>query len=1013
MKRLSLLALLLFFALVAAATAQTTYYMTTGGSDSNSGTSGSPWASPNHALNCGDVIQAAAGTYSASNFQSGKWGTVTCPAGNSVAWLKCATFDACYISAGSNYGMYVDHSYWGVTGWEVTSTSSGYTCFAAAPPSSSPSANISHIIFANDVANGCGGGGLGTFASGSYSVDYIAIVGNIAYNSAQNSLNCYSGFSIYKPSATDSLAGTHIFIAGNFSYGNVDPSTCASSPSTDGDGIILDTFNGFAYCQQAVVENNIMVANGGHGFEKQGYVTNPSCAALTYVNSNTIWGDLSAIAASTNLCDEWVINEDYSVTGTKNIVQPDTATGCSGHTVVIMGAYNTSGTASGARPASAVAGNWIGLYTGATNTYVYNSDGNSFTFGSNTTGTSPSFANAVAPGAPSCGSAANVPACMATVIADFTPSGGAIGYGYQTPSSGAAFDPLFPQWLCNTNLPAGLIPTGCTTQFSLSTTASSITPAPYPPVNRHCCGDDWSEIETSRGTYTWTAFDAWQTATAAHAGSVNMYTFRSVPTWASGSTHAAPPTDVTTSCTFQAPLSGSGYDCMFQEFVTSYMQHLCGVSSQPSIPLTGACHMTYTNLWNEFNTSGYWTGTAAQLAQMSLDASAIIRAYCGDCFIVAASTSAGGVGGGGSISGDYDVALLAYLTAWGGLSGFVKPDYIDFHAYPSRDNIAPVPFPTTIQSNSSASCPNTTPSVYCYISIFQEVAQIKGSAVLGNSAISSWASGIPVMSTEGGWGTLIGVCDGSSCDYTTDANVSTLRKAYIGEWMLGLWQQGLAQALWYEYGNDACWGILYGPGSNSGCSSSPALPSGALPWLSALTQTQTWIAGCTSPGSWTETAVTGGNTWTLNATCGGNAAQFAFFDGWLTSYSMSTSYANYTTLDGTVHSASGSAPLTQMPVLLTNHMIPAVLSTPILMGKVVISATVGAPCFGDDTICISYSPRIGRQHNCESGSGRISLDQGIPIRACHKIARQNRTPSSGVEFLRRHRGILPSPTPEI
>jgi hypothetical protein len=916
--------------------AQTTYYMTTGGNDSNSGTVSSPWASPNHALNCGDVIQASAGTYAASNFQSGKWGTVTCPAGNSVAWLKCAMFDACKISAGSNYGMYVDHSYWGVQGWEATSTSSGFTCFAAAPPSSSPSANIHHIIFANNVANGCGGGGVNTFASGSYSVDYIVIAGNIAYNSAQNSLNCYSGISIYEPAATDSAPGTHIYIAGNFSYGNVDPSTCASNPSTDGDGIILDTFNGFAYCKQVAVENNVMVANGGHGFEKQGYVTNPSCAAPTSVTNNTVWGNLSAIAASTSLCVEWLINEDYGITGTANIVQPNTASGCGSHTVIAMDAYNTSGTASGPRPASSVSGNWSGPFTGATNTYVYNSDGNTFSFGSNTTGTSPSFANAVAPGAPSCSGFANVPACMSTVVADFTPTNGsALSYGRQAP--GTVSDPLFPQWLCNVNLPAGLVTMGCQMQASLSTTESSIAPSPYPPINRHCCGDDWSEIETSRGTYTWTAFDAWQAATAAHAGSVNMYTFRSVPTWASGSTAAAPPTDINTSATCQAPLSGTTTDCQFKEFATALMQHVCGVTSQPSSPIIGACNLAYINLWNEFNASGYWTGSATQIAQMSLDASAIVRAYCGDCYIVAASTSAGGVGGGGSISGDYDVALLAYLTAWGGLSGFVKPDYIDFHAYPSRDNIAPVPFPTTIQSNSSASCPNTTPSVYCYISIFQEVNQIKGSAVLGNSAISSWASGIPVMSSEGGWGTLIGVCDGSSCDYTTDANVSTLRKAYVGEWMLGLWQQGLTQALWYEYGNDACWGIMYGPGSNSGCSSSPALPSGALPWLSAFTQTQTWIGNCTSPGSWTTTAVTGGNTWTLNATCSGNPAQFAFFDGWLGSYSMSTSYGTYQNLDGSTHTAAGSVPLTQQPALLTSPTTaPPVLATPILMGKVIV-----------------------------------------------------------------------------
>ena len=66
-------------------------------------------------MNCGDVITAAAGTYSNSSFAAGEWGTVTCAANNSAAWVKCATFDACKISVaagGSSPGMHIDNSYW-------------------------------------------------------------------------------------------------------------------------------------------------------------------------------------------------------------------------------------------------------------------------------------------------------------------------------------------------------------------------------------------------------------------------------------------------------------------------------------------------------------------------------------------------------------------------------------------------------------------------------------------------------------------------------------------------------------------------------------------------------------------------------------------------------------------------------------------------------------------------------------------------------------------------------------
>src|ERR1700746_1912547 len=110
MKKFFLTFLLLLLASPAWAT---TYFLapaSAGGNDANSGTSaGSPWLSPNHSLNCGDVIIAAASnSYSASNFGFGEWGTVTCPGGNNVAWLECAAFDACKINTSSQNAMSID-----------------------------------------------------------------------------------------------------------------------------------------------------------------------------------------------------------------------------------------------------------------------------------------------------------------------------------------------------------------------------------------------------------------------------------------------------------------------------------------------------------------------------------------------------------------------------------------------------------------------------------------------------------------------------------------------------------------------------------------------------------------------------------------------------------------------------------------------------------------------------------------------------------------------------------------
>lgn len=454
----------------------TAYFISPTGSDSNSGTSsGSPWLTPNHAVNCGDTITAAAGTYSASNFGSGSWGTVSCPAGNNVAWLICGTFDTCKITSTSSDAMWVSKSFWGVQGWEtsVTGGTNG-ACFHAGPTSGV----IHHIIFANNVANGCMGGGFNSYSvSTSSSVDYIAYVGNVAYNAAQGTGACYSGLNIYQPIASDSVAGTHMYVAGNFSYNNVDGSPCSGGLTTDGEGINLDTFDfsqggGTAYTQQAVVQNNIAVGNGSSGVLMENNKTGPG-SAPTYFKQNTTYGNLKATNRSfcTGL-GELYAQAAFNVTATGNLAMTNAATGCMGDPIYAFSVANGNGTVS-------VSGNW--LYSAAGNTtFISSSPG--FSYGSNTTGTNPAFTSTTVPGAPSCSGKANVPSCMATMIANFTPTApGSTAFGYQAPSLSLVTDSLFPTWLCNTNLPPGLVSSPCGTTFTSLPLALTVT-APPPPA---------------------------------------------------------------------------------------------------------------------------------------------------------------------------------------------------------------------------------------------------------------------------------------------------------------------------------------------------------------------------------------------------------------------------------------------------------------------------------------------------------------------------------------------------
>jgi hypothetical protein len=453
---------ILLFVLATLPLSATSYFLAANGSDSNNGTStGTPWLSANHAVNCGDTITAAASSsYSGWNFWEGNWGVVT-GSGHCFATLKCATFDACVINASSGTGSFwVDKSHWMILGFEVQgvgAASQAVACFTVAPNTSTP-AEVYDVVFADDIANGCYGSGFNTFNNGTtHSVDYVALVGDIAYNAAQGNVQCYSGFGIYQPIAQDSLQGTHIYLAGNFSYGNFDPATCGGGSSTDGEGIIIDTLDfsqgsGTAYTQQVVVNNNIVVGNGSFGIE----VFNNQAGTIkapVYILQNTAWGDLQDPNETKLGAGELTIITTSHTEAYLNLVQTKSATGLGGNAVYALAisagdatdhVYNSY--------ASGVSGN---------NTFIFSSG--SFAYGpNNTIGTTVTFANATVPGAPSCSTFASTTACMATVIANFVPTAAtATTYGYQTPSTTNVFDPLYPSWLCSTNLPTGLVTPGC------------------------------------------------------------------------------------------------------------------------------------------------------------------------------------------------------------------------------------------------------------------------------------------------------------------------------------------------------------------------------------------------------------------------------------------------------------------------------------------------------------------------------------------------------------------------
>jgi len=439
-----------------------TYYLapaSLGGNDANNGASvGKPWLSPNHSLNCGDVILALASTsYNSYYFNSGHWGNVSCPAGNNVAWLKCETFDGCKMYSNIE-GVFVDRSFWGVQGFEVNiwGGAKGF-CFGAAP-SSTNYQNIHHIIFANNIANGCMGGGFSSFNNGTKGVDYLTIVGNIAYNSIQGSEQCYSAISVFQPIQSDWVAGTHIYVAGNFAWGNYQPNYCGGVQAWGGDGIIFDTLDGsegvgWPYQAQVVAENNITIGNGGHGIEVQNNIAGSGHAAV-YISNNTVWGNENlSTMQNAPLCSEVLLNSAYNVQERWNLVATRSQKACVSNPTYALSAYTVNATV----------WSYANLAFAYDNQYEWVWNANGFGYdASNVLGVNPDLSDAYVPGAPSCGGAGNVTSCMQYVVNNFKPTNGVAAFaGYHQPSESPASAPLFPSWVCNAKLPAGIVTKPC------------------------------------------------------------------------------------------------------------------------------------------------------------------------------------------------------------------------------------------------------------------------------------------------------------------------------------------------------------------------------------------------------------------------------------------------------------------------------------------------------------------------------------------------------------------------
>lgn len=121
-----------------------------------------------------------------------------------------------------------------------------------------------HIIIRNNLVHDVPGGGIAC----NY-VDYVNVENNRVYNTSAYSPYGTSGISFLTPYNFDSNTGIYrIQVTGNSvsEATNLFPSNAfAFKQPTDGNGIIIDTFNKYSYSGMTLVANNIVFNNGGRG----------------------------------------------------------------------------------------------------------------------------------------------------------------------------------------------------------------------------------------------------------------------------------------------------------------------------------------------------------------------------------------------------------------------------------------------------------------------------------------------------------------------------------------------------------------------------------------------------------------------------------------------------------------------------------------------------------------------------------------------------------------------------
>jgi hypothetical protein len=311
------------------------------------------------------------------------------------------------------------------------------------------------------------------------------------------------------------------------------------------------------------------------------------------------------------------------------------------------------------------------------------------------------------------------------------------------------------------------------------------TPFPAFPVSTFRFWDvaAWSVVEGSSGVYDWSHVDTSIAIGQTNGISDYIYTFGSVPAWAS--------TNPTAPCTGGDGVGSCAAPDMtaFDEFATAVVQRYCGT-------------IKYYETWNEANNSFYWNGTNAQLLAVAQDLYKIAKdpANCG-CTNGVCSPNGGANPNQvltPSIS-SLTAPNLSWLDTYLSTAGTQYPyaDVVAFHGYP----------------------PNGTAT---------DAEEIVGEVQSLNQTLANHGlSNLQLWNTESSWGSL--------------TSVDQDQASWLMRYHTALAVSGVSRFIWYAYDNCG-WGTLW----EAPWCAAPAEPTSQVTVAgTAYAVIENWLSGAT------------------------------------------------------------------------------------------------------------------------------------------------------------------------